>query len=41
MDVQAAGQILGIFNHDRISASEWYGEMDHGGRGVGIIYGFY
>ena len=31
-----AAQILGIFNHGWISATQCYGEMDHGGRGAGI-----
>ena len=41
MLVQGAGHFLGTFNHGWISASQCYGEMDHGGRRTGIFNGFY
>ena len=38
---KGAGYFLGTFNNGRISTSKRYGQMDHGGRCVGVVHGFY
>src|SRR5580658_1451032 len=38
---KGAGDFYPTFNHGWISASQCYGEMDHGGRRAGVVDGVY